>query len=56
MSKTSYMSLAWMLAMNPFGTGGIGLGLNLHTRSKCVGQGVRSSVIGNGTSVRDQML
>ena len=45
-----------MLAMNLFGTGGIGLALSSQARSRSAGQGVRSSVIGNGTSVRDQML
>ena len=27
------------ISMNAFGTGGIGLAINLHTRSKSVGQG-----------------
>ena len=37
-----------MLAMNPLGTGGIDLALNLQTRSKSAGQGECSPVIGNG--------
>jgi len=35
--------------MNPEGTAGIGLGLNLHTRSKSAGHGECKPVIGNGT-------
>ena len=41
-----------MLAMNPFGTGGTGLALNSHARSKSVGQGECNSVIGNGTQMK----
>ena len=40
--------------MNPFGTGGIGLALNLQAKPTSVGQGECKPVIGNGTSDRDQ--
>ena len=45
-----------MLAMSPGGTGGIGSALNSQVKSKSAGQGECSPEIGNGTSVRDQML
>ena len=42
--------------MNLFGTGGIDLVLSSQARSRSVGQGACSPVIGNGNSDRDQML
>ena len=38
------MNVAWMLAMNPFGTDGIDLALNSYARSKSVGHGVMQSI------------
>jgi transposase-like protein len=37
------------VAMNLFGTGGIGLGRNLQAKSRSAGQGECTPVIGNGT-------
>ena len=53
---TSCMNKAWTYVMKPFGTDGIGLALNLHTRSKSARQEECSPVIGNVTSVRGPML
>ena len=50
------MNEAWTLAMNPFGTGGIGLALSSQARSKSEEQGVCSQATGNGTSVIYLML
>ena len=38
--------------MNPLDIGGIGLALNLQTRSKSAGQGEYSPVIGSGTLMK----
>ena len=46
------MNEAWTLAMNPLGNGGIGLALNLQTRSKSAGQGECSQATGSGTLMK----
>jgi hypothetical protein len=45
-----------MRAMNLSGTGGTGLDLSSHVRSKSAGQVVCYPVLGNGTSVIDETL